>query len=424
MLLPSIIFFVLCLVLSAFFSSSETAFMAVNPFALESREKQGSRRARLARRVLGRVNELLATILIGNTLANAAAASVATAVFAAFFRDRNKAVIFATVTTTLLLLIFSELTPKTYAAHNPLKLALSSGPPLKGFMMLFYPLVKALAFVTGLLVPSAGKSGRGGPALLNEDEVRLMFRAGAGGLSVLRRRMISGALDIGSRPVRDIIVPRPQVKALPVDATLEEVIAAIQASGFSRYPVYRGRLDNIEGVLHAKDLIAGLAGGGSRAFDLKSLLKRPFFLPEAASLEHALLEMQKNSVHMAIIVDEFGSVEGIVTLEDILEEVVGDIRDEHDGKTRELITVMDETNFLVEGAAPVKEVNERLKLGLPEKSDYSTLAGFFLARFGRLPRENDHIDHDGWRLRVEKMHGRRIALIFVSRPAAGGQGKK
>lgn len=421
MLLPSIIFFVLCLVLSAFFSSSETAFMAVSPFALESREKQGSRRAGLARRILGRVNELLATILIGNTLVNAAAASVATAVFANFFPERNKAVIFATVTTTLLLLIFSELTPKTYAAHNPVKLTMSSSLPLKGFMLLFYPLVKALAFLTGLLLPSAGKSGRGGPALLNEDEVRLMFRAGAGGLSVLRRRMISGALDIGSRPVRDIIVPRPQVKALPVDAALEDVIAAIQTSGFSRYPVYRGRLDNIEGILHAKDLIGGLTADERPAFDLKSFLKRPFFMPEAASLERALLEMQKNSVHMAVIVDEFGSVEGIVTLEDILEEVVGDIRDEHDDKARELITVMDEANYLVDGAAPVKEVNERLRLGLPEKSDYSTLAGFFLSRFGRLPKENDHVDHDGWRLTVDKMHGRRVALLRISRRAEGGR---
>jgi putative hemolysin len=414
MLLPGILLFFLFLILSAFFSSSETAFISVNPYSLEYHEKKGSKGAALARKILGRTNALLATILIGNTLANAAAASIATSIFVTILpdRQRNTAVLSATVVTTLLLLVFGEINPKTFAAHNSVQTVKVFSYPLRGAMVILAPLAKLFTLFAGLLMPSS-KAGKDAPfRSLNEEEVRIALRAGARGLSSLRRRIVSGALDIGSRPVKEVMVPRPEIKALEIDSRPEDILATVRSAGYSRYPVYRGRLDSIEGIIHGKDIIGYLVD--NKAFTVKDILRKPFFVPELASLEKVLLQMQEKAVHMALVVDEFGNVDGLVTLEDIIEEIVGDIQDEHDGQAEDWYTRFDGGRYLIAAAAPVKEVNALVNLRIPEKKDYTTLAGFFLYEFGRLPREKDRLEFSGFRLTVEKMSKRRIALIEVA----------
>ena len=416
-MLASVLLFVLFLAASAFFSSSETAFIAVNPYTLESAEKKGSRRARYVRRILFKINDFLATILIGNTLVNVAAASVATAFFVRLVPDPNRAVLLATAATTVFILFFGEINPKTYAAHHPLKLSFLLVYPVRAFMVLLFPLVKAFTFVTGLIMPSS-KQGSGALARpLGEDELRLFLRSGTRALSASRQRMIFGVLDIGDRPVKEIMVPRPKVRAIEAGASLQEILETIRSAGYSRYPVYRGRLDNIEGLIHAKDVISYLQD--NKEFDISKLLRRPAFVPELASLETALLEMQAGTVHLAVVVDEFGSMEGIVTLEDILEEIVGEIHDEHDDRPEAWFEKAGEGVFLVRGAAPVKDVNETLGLGLPERGDYTTLAGFVLAEFGRLPRDKESFLFRGDRYTVERMNKRHISLVRVERGPDG-----
>ncbi len=403
---------------SAFFSSSETAFIAISPYTLESLAKKGSRRARLILRVLTRINDLLATILVGNTLANVAAASLATSLASRFVRDPDQAVILATVSTTILLFIFGEVNPKTFAAHNPLRTTLVFIHPIRAFLVLFYPLVKTFSFLTRLIMPST-KAARGGLARhLTEEEIRILLSSGARGLSTLRSKMIAGVFDIGSRPVKEVMVPRPQVKAVEAGATLLEIVAAVESAGFSRYPVYRGRVDNVEGLLHAKDIIP--YASGHKPFDMKALLRRPFFVPELASLETTLVQMQHNAVHMAVVVDEFGSMEGIVTLEDIIEEIVGEIRDEHDDQMEAWFSRLEDGAYLIKGSTPVKEANKALGLLIPEKSDYTTLAGFFLSEFGRLPREKDAFVFHRFRYTVERMNKRHISLLRVERVRQDG----
>jgi putative hemolysin len=420
MLLPGILLFILCLLLSAFFSSSETAFIAVNPYSLECREKKGSKPATLARRIVSRTNDLLATILIGNTLVNVAAASIATSLFASVLpvEHRNRAVLYATIATTVLLLIFGEINPKTFAAHNALRTVSVFAYPLRGVMVLFAPVVKLFSLLTGLIMPSSKTASHFSVRPLNEEETQIALRAGARGLSTLRRRIVSGALDIGSRPVKEVMVPRPEVKAIEIESRLEDALASIRSAGYSRYPVYRGRLDSIEGIIHSKDIIGYLID--KKEFAIKDILRKPFFVPELASLEKVLLQMQEKAVHMALVVDEFGNVDGLVTLEDIIEEIVGEIQDEHDGQTEAWYTRLDAGRFLIAAAAPIKDVNALLALRIPEKKDYMTLAGFFLYEFGRLPREKDSLEFGGFRLTVEKMSKRRIALVEVSPAAAAG----
>ncbi len=418
MLLASLLLLLLCLFLSAFFSSSETAFIAASPYALESRERQGSRRAALVRRILARTNDFLATILVGNTLVNVAAAAIATSICVNLVPDRSRALLVATAATTFLLLVFAELNPKTFAAHNPLRTALLFSYPVRALMFLLFPVVKVLSFVTRVLVPSSRGRSERPAARLSEEEIRLILLSGAHGFSTLRRRMISGALDINARPVKEILVPRAQVTAIEVDSPRDQVLETVRTAGFSRYPVYRGRLDNIEGTLHGKDIIGYIID--NKSFNIRSLLRKPLFVPELASFEKVLLQMQENAVHMAFVVDEFGTTEGLVTLEDIIEEVIGDIRDEHDGTAEDCVVRLDDGAYAVKGSAPVKDVNARLALGIPEKKDYTTMAGFFLAEFGRLPREKDGLDFGRARLTVERMNKRHISLLRVElRPAEG-----
>jgi putative hemolysin len=419
MILTGILLFVLCLFFSAFFSSAETAFMAVNPYALEYRDKKGSKPAALARRILGRTNDLLTTILIGNTLVNAAAASIATSLIAGILPEahRSRSVLYATAATTLLLLVFGEINPKTFAAHNSVRAVSLMAYPMRVIMVVLTPLAKTFSWIPGLLMPSS-KAGRDAAfRSLSEEETRLALRAGARGLSALRRRIVSGALDIGSRPVKEVMVPRPEIRAIEIEARREEVLETVRAAGYSRYPVYRGRLDSIEGIIHGKDIVSYLID--NKEFAVKDILRKPFFVPEFVSLERVLLQMQEKAVHMALVVDEFGNVDGLVTLEDIIEEIVGEIQDEHDDKAGSWYTALDSGGYLVAGPAPVKEVNTLIDLGIPERKDYTTLAGFFLYAFGRLPREKDSLVFGRFRLTVEKMSKRRIAQIEIApdRPA-------
>ncbi len=411
MLLTGILLFLLCLGLSAFFASAETAFIAVSPYSLEALERQGSKGAALARKIKSRTNQLLATILIGNTLVNAAAASIATTVFVSLLPDtrRSGAVVYATVATTLLLLVFGEINPKTFAAHNALRASTLMAYPIRGAMFALAPVVRFFNLMTRLLVPSSKSTG--GARSLNEEEARLALHAGARGLSSLRRRIVSGALELGSRPIREVMVPRPEIRAIEIDSRPEDVLATIRSAGYSRYPVFRGRLDSIEGIVFGKDVIGYLID--KKAFAVKEILRPPFFVPESASLERVLRQMQEKAVHMALVVDEFGNVDGLVTLEDIIEEIVGEIQDEHDEQAGTWYTRVEDGRYRVAGAAPVKDVNALIDLQIPERKHYTTLAGFFLAQCGRLPKEKDWFEFNGYRLTVEKMTKRRIALIEI-----------
>lgn len=417
MLFTASVLFIFFLLLSAFFSSSETSFIGSNPYKLDYLEKTGSKRARLVKRMLKRVDNLLATILIGNTLVNAAAASIATYIFISFIPNKNHAVLLATLATTFLILVLAEITPKIYAAYNPIKLSFLFARPIRFFVVIFYPFVKVFTLFTRLFFPSSQKRGGTLARSLNEEEVKVLLSMGVKGMSALRKKMISGVLDIGSRPIREVMIPRPQISAIEIKSSAQQVLKTIRSGGFSRFPVYKGRLDNIQGVIHAKDIIPYLID--KKEFKLESLLRKPLFLPESASLEKALLQMQETTNHLVFVVDEFGSTEGIVTLEDIIEEFVGEIQDEYDAKKEDLYVQIGEDEYVVRGGASVKDINQRLALDLPEKSEYTTVAGFFLHEFGKIPHEGEVLNYRDFRFVVERMSKRRISLLRLTR----GSGK-
>jgi putative hemolysin len=406
-----VLLFAACVLLSAFFASAETAYIGANPYTLAYLEKKGSRRAAVVKKTLSRTDDFLATILIGNTLANTAAASLATYIFASFLPGTRGVVLFAIAASTLLLLFFSEINPKIYAAYNPLKLSLAFAWPVRFFIVVFYPVVKAFTFLSSLIFHKSREGRPPRTRALSEDETRALLTGGIKGMSAFRKKMLDEILDLGSRPVREIMTPRPAIKALEIGAGREQILETILREEFSRFPVYRGRLDLIEGLIHTKDIIPFLVRG--EEIELVRFLRKPFYIPESASAEKALLQMKENAVHLAFVVDEFGNVEGILSLEDILEEIVGDIQDEYDVKEEDWCAPLSGGGFMIKGAAAVKDINERLALDIPENADYSTLAGFFLYEFGRLPREKDVLVHGRRRFVVERMNKRHIGQIRV-----------
>ncbi len=411
MALNLILLFCLFLLLSAFFSASETALIASNPNTIDLLAEKGSRRARLIKRQLDRLDRLLATILIGNNLVNIAAATVATLFFLSIIRDRQKAALAATLVTTVLILFFAEINPKTLAAYHPLKTSFLVIQPLRLFAFLFSPFVSAFTVLSGRILRRAPESAGTKSQVLNEEEIRLLLSRGVKGMSPLRRRMIGGVLNIGGRPVKEILIPRPELRAIEIGASFDEIMDTVLATEYSRLPVYRGRMDRIEGLIHTKDIIPYLVE--KKEFDIRKILRRPFFIPESVSIEKALLQMQENAVHLAFVVDEFGTLEGIVTLEDIIEEIVGEIQDESDEKAEEWLKPEAEKTFLVKGNASIKELCERLPLSLPQTAGFTTLAGFLLYQFGKIPRENDALEFQGHRFMVEKMNKRHISLVRI-----------
>jgi putative hemolysin len=272
-------------------------------------------------------------------------------------------------------------------------------------------MVKAFSLLSGFLFRKEGRPSPGMAQMLTEDETRVLLTSGIKGMPAFRKKMIAEIFDLASRPVKEIMVPRPEIKAVEATASREQVLETVLAERFSRFPVYRGRLDHIEGFIHTKDLIPYLVDG--RTFDLAAVVRKPYFVPESAPVEKVLLQMQDRAIHMAFVIDEFGNMEGLVTFEDILEEIVGDILDESDDKAEAWHSRTEDGAVIVKGSAAVKDVNEELAFGLPESADYTTLAGFFLYEFGRIPAEKDVLVFRGRRFVVEKMSKRHIGLIRV-----------
>jgi putative hemolysin len=417
MILTSILLFCVFLFFSAFFNASETALLSSNPYTLDLLEQKGSRRARLIKRMLARVDQLLAAIVIGSTLVNIAAASVATLLFVSIMpEDRNRAALVATLTTTVLVLFFGEINPKTLAAYYPLKISRLIIQPIRLFVVLFYPFIKANTFISRILFKAPPEESGRKSSALNEEEIKLLLTKGVKGMSSLRRRMIGGVLDIGERPVKEIMIPRPELRAIEISAPFSQIMETIMTTEYSRIPVYRGRMDNIEGLIHSKDIIPYLID--KKEFSIKSVLRSPFFVPESASIEKVLVQMQDNAMHLAFVVDEFGTLEGIVTLEDIIEEIVGEIRDEYDEKAEEWFQPQGKNAYLVKGNASIKELCQRLPLCLPQTGEFTTLAGFLLSRFGKIPHEKDALEFEGNTYAVEKMNKRHISLVRITlRPA-------
>lgn len=369
------------------------------------------RRGKYLAKLKEKPNRFLITILIVNNVVNTAAAALATAIALAVFGDAGVAI--ATGIVTVFILIFGEIGPKTYANAHTDKVALFFAPPVY--------------FLTWLLTPFyylgekiSGKSKKEDEPAVTEDEIREWIDAGEmeGAIEEEEKEMLYSVLRFDDTTVKEIMTPRPDVAMIEDTATLEEAVAYIRDTGYSRLPVYRDVTDNIVGSINFKDVFNAYTGDKSKAVAIKSLMVDVYCVPESKKIDDLLRELQVRRVHMAIILDEFGGFSGVVTIEDILEELVGDILDETDADEVSDIIVVSPTMYIIDAQVRVAQLNDRFELNLPEDaSSYETVGGLVFSMIGRIPRLGESVTtDDGITLTVTKMRSRQILSVKMILP--------
>ncbi|NOD91271.1 DUF21 domain-containing protein [Ruegeria sp. HKCCD4884] len=412
----------LLLVLSGFFSGSETALTASSRGKLRAQADKGSRGAKKALEITDDNERLIGSVLLGNNLVNILAASLATALFTRLFGESGVAL--ATLVMTLLVLIFAEVLPKTYAITNSEKAASAVAPIISVVVTVFSPIVAAVRLlVRGVLRLFGVQIDPDSNILAVREEIAGALQLGhsEGVVEKEDRDRILGALDLGDRAVEEIMLHRSNIEMIDADAAPEAILKQCLESPHTRLPVFRDEPENIVGVVHAKDLFramyaqAGGSDGGTdrlASFDIGKVANDPYFVPETTTLDDQMREFLRMHSHFALVVDEYGSLRGLITLEDILEEIVGEIADEFDIEEEVPVTRTDDGQFLVEGAMTIRDANRALDWSLPDE-EANTLAGLVIHEAQMIPVVGQVFSFHGFRFEVTAREGNRITALKV-----------
>lgn len=408
-----IIILLILLALSAFFSSNETALMSVNKIRLRSLADEGNKRAAMALDILeNQTPKLLSAILIGNNIVNISASSLATTLAYSF---GGYMVSIVTVILTVLILIFGEITPKNYATINAEKITLRYIPVFKFLMTIMTPVI----FIINLFSRGVMRLMRVDPdaasKAMTEEELRTIVDVSHedGVIESDEKEMIYNVFDLGDATAKDIMVPRVHVTFADVESTYDELIEIFREDKFTRLPVYKDSQNNIVGIINMKDL---LLYDKNEEFVIDRFLRKPHFTYETKSISDLLVEMKDSTFNIAIVLDEYGDMAGLITLEDILEEIVGEIHDEYDEKEDELVQKISDREYIIEGSMHLDDVNDHLNTEL-DSEDYDSLGGFIIEHLDRLPVAGDEvITEEGIRLIVEKLDKNRIEKVHVYLP--------
>ena len=404
---------VVLLALSAFFSSAETALTTVNRLRVRALVDEGDSRAIILSKVIDDPGKLLSAILIGNNIVNISASSIATLLATRFFGNAGAGI--ATGAMTLLVLIFGEVTPKTMASLKAEKIALGYAKTVYALMFLLTPLIFILDFLSGSLLRLMGVDPDKRDDSVTEEDLRTIVEAGHedGVLEPEEHKMINNVFDFGDHQAKDIMVPRVDMCFLSIDASYEDFVNIYREEKFTRIPVYEETRDNVIGILNVKDLILF---DKSQEFHVKDFLREAYYTYEFKNTSELLMEMRKNSISIAIVLDEYGATAGLVTLEDLLEEIVGDIRDEFDEAEAEEVQQLAEREYLVEGACKLEDLNDMIGLGI-ESEDYDSIGGVVIEALQHLPGEGEEVTtENGTRLVVEKIDKNRIEKVHIYLP--------
>ncbi len=395
---------------SAFFSGAETAIFTSNFYRLHHLERKGNKKASLILKMRKSPDKVIGTILIGNNFVNIAASSLATLFFIHFFGNA-RGTLLATLVMTLVILLFGEIAPKTYAANYPETAALRVVGIIGWLERILSPVTFLISKAGKGILWFFGVSPNLPTKMITHDEIEGIISIGKqdGVLLPEEERMLLNIFKIGKIDLEQVMIPRTETVFLPVDASEEEILATVEKTRLSRIPVYEERKDNVVGILYVKDLIHALLK--KRPIDLRRMIRRPFYIPTFAKVDQALHLFLSKGIQMAIVIDEFGGTEGIVTLKDLLEEIVGEIRDEDERMTREIIPLSD-GSYLARGNADLEEVNEVTGLRLPEEE--GNLAAYILKLTGRIPKPGERISlADGWEAVIYTANRKRILSVLI-----------
>jgi putative hemolysin len=405
---------VICFVLSAFFSSSETAFTSLGRARIRSLEE--------GKAITGGVKELarspekyLSTVLVGNNLVNTAAAALGT-VIAIWLVGEEMGVLAATLGVTIILLIFCEVTPKTFAFHRAPGVFAHFAGAIGFFSHVFSPFVLALGFISSQLLKLVGVRGGHPRSLISEEEIHSLISLGQeeGAVEEEEANLLHRVFEFGDRMVDEVMTPRTEVVFLEKGVTLSQFWELFSQFPYSRFPVYEENTDNIVGIISIKDVALAQAHADlSLESSLDDLLRPAFFVPQTKRIGELFSEMKSQRIKLAVVVDEYGGTAGMVTLEELLEVLVGEIEDELDRKEKDFEAITENT-FEVDGSMRIEELNQQLGLELPE-GNYETMAGFVLYLLGHIPKEGERIEYDSLNIIITQMKGLKVEKVLLTK---------
>ena len=403
---------IILLMLSAFFSSAETSLTTVNRIRMRTLAEEGNKRAKRVIQITEDSGKMLSAILIGNNLVNLSASSITTSIAYVF---GGSAVAIATGIITLLILLFGEISPKTVATIHSEKLSLAYAYPISFLMKITTPLIFIVNSLSNIILfilrvdPDAKNDS------MTESELRTIVDVSHedGVIESEEKEMIYNVFDMGDAKAKDVMVPRVHVTFADVESTYEELIEIFREDKFTRLPVYENTTDNVIGTINMKDL---LLFDNRKEFHVRDILREAYFTYEYKSISELLVEMREASLNIVIVLDEYGETAGLITLEDLLEEIVGEIHDEYDENEEEFFKEINEREFIVEGSMNLDDLNDRLDLGLTSE-DYDSLGGFIIEQLDRLPELHDEVVTDsGIRLVVETLDKNRVEDVHIYLP--------
>ncbi|GAD51272.1 magnesium and cobalt efflux protein CorC [Halarchaeum acidiphilum MH1-52-1] len=399
--------------LSAFFSSSELALFSLARHRIESLADEGVPGAEAVAELKADPHRLLITILVGNNLVNIAMSSIGTALFGLYL-SQGQAVVAATIGITTLVLLFGESAPKSYAVENTASWSLRIARPLQITERILFPLIVLFDHLTRVVNRLTGGGAAIESSYVSRDEIQEMIRTGEreGVIEEDEREMLQRIFRFNNTIAKEVMTPRLDVDAVSTDATIEEAIETCVQSGHELLPVYEGSLDNVVGVVSLRDLIRQHQYGERDGVDLDDLMEPTLHVPESKNVDELLQEMQEERVGLVVVLDEFGTTEGLITTEDLIEEIVGEILE---GEEERPLTFIDENTVVVRGEVNVDEVNEALGIELPEGEEFETIAGFIFNRAGRLVEVGETFRYENVELRVEQVENTRIMKARVTK---------
>jgi putative hemolysin len=406
------------ILLNAFFVAAEYGLVTARRTRIVELQHQGNRRARDVLRITSDPPRFIAAMQLGVTLTSLGIGALGEVALSRLF-DRAistlLAVLLAYLVLTFLHVVIGELVPKGIALGHSEGTALFVSAPVRFFFIVMRPVVWFLEAATEIVLRWLGLKPPGADDdVLSEAELRMLVSQSTqhGEIEQQEQEMLYKVFDFADKEAKDVMVPRPEVVALSIDLPPEQCLEAVMDSPYTRYPVYRESLDNVVGILHVRDLFRALRDRGMHEVKVEDIIRPAHIVPETKDLAALLAEFRRANQHMAIVVDEYGDMEGIVTLEDLLEEIVGDIEDEFD-LPDESIEQIDEDTVIIDGTFPIDDFNERFKTVMPDE-DYHTMAGFVFGLLGRQPEAGDTINHDGMRFDVLEIEGSRILKLAVT----------
>lgn len=403
--LSMVVILVILVILSAYFSATETAFTSLNRIRLKSKADAGNRRAALALKLVDQYDKLLSTILVGNNIVNLSASSLATVFFTEGLRLQNGAVI-STAVITIVVLVFGEVSPKSLAKEYPESFAMFSAPMMRILMVILTPVNFLFSLLKKLLSKVFHKQGDSG--ITEEELVTMVDQAESeGGLDQHESKLIRSAIEFNDMEVDEILTPRVDIVAVEETDSMDEIAQAFAESGYSRLPVYHEDIDDIIGVIHEKDFHAARYRGQT---DVKAITGPMLYTTGNTKISELLRILQREKAHMVIVVDEYGGTEGLVTLEDIVEELVGEIWDEHDEVIEEF-KKQEDGSYLISCSADLTDLFDLFSI--KGECDANTISGWVMEQIGRIPEEGDRFQSDGLDVTVTKVDHRRVLEIRV-----------